>query len=96
MKQRLNYVEERTREHQESFEDFQRKFQVEQTDLDDLRQRLKTELTRLTIEDADEIEVSFPTKEIATIDEVFLLLIADSLDAHLRLVICLFFSSSSE
>ena len=62
MKQRLNYVEELTREHQIAREDFQQKFQIEQNDLGDLRQRLTNDLNRLTIENQDEIEVSSNTK----------------------------------
>lgn len=58
MKQRLEHFQEKTREHEEIYEEFQKQFQSYRTDLIDLRGRVQMELADLTLDQFDQIEVS--------------------------------------
>ena len=58
MKQRLSYTDELTREHQISSENFRKNIETQQNELEEFRRRLSDELSRLTLNDVDEIAVS--------------------------------------
>lgn len=58
MKQRLSYADELTREHQISAENFRKNIEIQQNELEEFRRRLSNELSRLTLNDVDEIAVS--------------------------------------